>query len=67
MAERQSPALNRLKGFLDKLDDEHSAIKKGVKGKQKGLTRLQKLTSTYNKFAEWLALPQVPKVFLNEK
>ena len=63
----KNPALNRLKGFLDKLDDEHSTINKALRVSEKGLTTLQKLASTYNKFAEWLALPQVPRVFLNEK
>jgi len=35
-----------------------------VSGTQKGIEVAQKLGKTYNKFAQWLALPQVPDLFL---
>jgi len=37
-----------------------------IKGTQKGIEYAQKLGGTYNKFAQWLALPQVPDLFLGK-
>ena len=57
---------NKLDRFLQKLEDENSKYHKIVKGTKKGIERAQKLGKTYNKFAQWLALPQVPDLFLGK-
>jgi hypothetical protein len=52
--------LNKLGRFLEKLGDEKSDYHKVLKGAKKGIETLQKVGRTYNKVAQWLALPQVP-------
>jgi small GTP-binding protein len=59
--------LNKLQRLLKKLGDENSHYNKMIRGTKKGIELLQKVGSTYNKFAQWLALPQVPDVFLGNK
>ncbi|NIM16972.1 MAG: hypothetical protein GTO45_33810 [Candidatus Aminicenantes bacterium] len=46
--------------FLEKLGDKKSNFNKVLKGTKKGIELAQKVGKTYNKFAQWLALPQVP-------
>jgi hypothetical protein len=53
--------------FLEKLGDEKSNFNKVLKGTKKGVELAQKAGKTYNKFAQWLALPQVPDVFLGKE
>jgi small GTP-binding protein len=55
---------NRIKRFMDKLGDEDSKLNRALRGAKKGVQLAQKVGKTYNKFAQWLALPQVPKAFL---
>lgn len=55
---------NKLGRFLKKLGDENSDIHKIIKGTKNGIEFGQKLGKTYNKFAQWLALPQVPDMLL---
>jgi len=57
-------AMNKLSMFMQELDDENSKFNKVVKGTKKGIELGQKLGNTYNKFAQWLAMPQVPDLFL---
>jgi small GTP-binding protein len=56
--------INKLGRFLKKLGDDKSDYSKILKGAKKGVETLQKVGRTYNKVAQWLALPQVPDVFL---
>lgn len=56
--------LNKLNRFLIKLSDPDSNYNKVIKGTQKGIEYAQTLGKTYNKFAQWLAMPQVPDLFL---
>jgi internalin A len=58
--------LNKLYRFLDKLNDPDSNYNKVITGTQKGIEYAQKLGKTYNKFAQWLAMPQVPDLFLGK-
>jgi hypothetical protein len=53
--------------FLEKLGDEKSNFNNVLKGTKKGIELAQKVGKTYNKFAQWLALPQVPEVFLEKE
>jgi len=58
--------LNKLNRFLVKLSDHDSNYNKIIKGTEKGIELAQKLGRTYNKFAQWLAMPQVPDLFLGK-
>jgi uncharacterized phage infection (PIP) family protein YhgE len=57
---------NKLYRLLDKLSDPDSNYNKAIRGTQKGIEQAQKLGKTYNKFAQWLAVPQVPDLFLGK-
>jgi hypothetical protein len=52
--------------FLVNLGDEKSNFNKVLKSTKKGIELAQKVGKTYNKFAQWLALPPVPEVFLGK-
>ncbi len=52
--------------FLKKLEDEDSKYYKLVFRTKKGIETAQKVGKTYNKFAQWLALPVVPDLFLGK-
>ncbi|MCP4611419.1 MAG: GTPase [Planctomycetes bacterium] len=58
--------MNKMRRFLEKLAVENSDFHKAVKGAKKGIKMAQKVGKTYNKFAQWLALPQVPDLFLGK-
>ncbi|MHC1754196.1 MAG: COR domain-containing protein [Methanosarcina sp.] len=58
--------LNKLYRLLDKLSDPDSNYSKVIKGTEKGIDYAQKLGRTYNKFAQCLAMPQVPDLFLGK-
>ncbi len=64
--EKLIKSFNKLGRFLKKLGDENSDIHKIIKGTKKGIEYTQKLGKTYNNFAQWLALPQVPDMFLEK-
>jgi small GTP-binding protein len=62
--EKLTGPLNNLRIFLKKLGDEKSDYSKILKGAKKGVDMFKKVGRTYNKVAQWLALPQVPDVLL---
>jgi len=64
--EKLNKPLNKVGRFLKELEDEKSKYHKIVSGTKKGIEVAQKLGKTYNKFAQWLALPQVPELFLGK-
>jgi hypothetical protein len=64
--EKLNGALNKLGRFLKKVGDEDSDYNKVLSGAKKGVDTLKKVGRTYNKIAQWLALPQVPDFFLKE-
>jgi len=58
--------LNKIGRLLAQMGDEKSGWSKVLKEVQKGIGLAWKLGSTYNKFAQWLALPPIEKpVILN--
>jgi len=58
--------LNKIGRLLAQMGDEKSGWGKVLKGAQQGIGLAWKLGSTYNKFAQWLALPPIEKpVILN--
>lgn len=56
--------MNKLARVLKDIGDENSECNKIIRGAKKSIAVVRKLGKTYNKFAQWLALPQVPDVFL---
>jgi ATP-dependent DNA helicase RecG len=58
--EKLKKPFNKLGRLLRKLGDENSDINKTLKDTQKGIELAKKIAGTYNKFAQWLALPQAP-------
>jgi internalin A len=64
--EKVAKPFNKLYRFLDKLSDPNSDYNRIITGTQKGIELAQKVGRTYNKFAQWLAMPQVPDLFLGE-
>ncbi|HUU19241.1 MAG TPA: COR domain-containing protein [Sedimentisphaerales bacterium] len=64
--EKLAKPMNKMRRFLEKIADENSDFHKAVKGAKKGIEMTQKVVKTYNKFAQWLALPQVPDLFLGK-
>ncbi len=58
--------LNKIGRLLEQMGDTKSRWGKVLKGVQTGIGLAWKLGSTYNKFAQWLALPPIEKpVILN--
>jgi small GTP-binding protein len=64
--EKLAKQLSKLSRFLIKLSDPESEYNKIIKGTQKGVEHAHKLGRTYNKFAQWLAMPQVPDLFFGK-
>lgn len=62
--ERLNKPFDKIRRFLEKLDDKNSEYNKIISGTTKGIDLAQKLGKNYNKIAQWLALPQVPDLFL---
>jgi ATP-dependent DNA helicase RecG len=59
--EKLNKPFNKLGRFLIKLGEEGSGLKKLLNDSQPGIELAHKLAGTYNKFAQWLGLPQVPE------
>lgn len=54
----------RIKRLFEQLTDDNSQFSKAVKKSKKLKNSLQKVGKAYNKVAEWLALPVIPKALL---
>ncbi|MDD2339765.1 MAG: hypothetical protein PHG79_05765 [Methanosarcina sp.] len=63
---RLNKPLNKLHRFLVDLSDSNSDYNKLITGTENGIEYAQTLGRTYNKFAQWLAMPQVPDLFLGK-
>jgi len=64
--EKLNKPFNKVRRFLEKLDDEKSDYNKIISATEKGIALAQKLGKNYNKVAQYLALPQVPDLFLKD-
>lgn len=64
--EKLNKPLNKLGRVLKKLDDENSDYYRLISKSKKGIRLVQKIGKNYNEFAQWLALPQVPDLFLGK-
>ncbi len=58
--------MNKMRRFLEKVGNEDSDLHKAIRGTKKGIEMAQKVGKTYNKFADWLALPHVPDLLLGK-
>jgi hypothetical protein len=54
----------RIKRIFDQLTDDKSEFNKVIEKSKKLKSSLQKVGKTYNKVAEWIALPVIPKALL---
>ncbi|MFC1750876.1 COR domain-containing protein, partial [Pseudomonadota bacterium] len=57
---------NSLRRVVEELNDEQSTLNKSVKGIRKGIGIAQDIAAGYNKIAEWVGMPIVPKPFLKK-
>lgn len=53
--------------WMDDLADENSKLHKTVQGIKKEAGIAQDVAAEYNKVAQWLGMPQVPKPFLKKE
>jgi hypothetical protein len=58
------PFFERLGEFLRQANDPESRLGRTLATTRKGIELCQKLGKVYNKVAQWVALPQIPGVFL---
>lgn len=58
------PSLKKVEAFLKRVEDGNDYVAKAFKLTKKGVETLQKIGKNYNAIAEWVGLPQVPKIFL---
>ncbi len=59
--------VKKLRRIIEDLGDEDSTIHKTIEGVKNGVSIAQDIAAEYNKLAEWLLLPQVPKPFLKKE
>lgn len=63
----RSGALNKIKRFLEEIQDDESELGKVIKGIKCGVKIAQEIGEKYNSIAEWCGLPVIPKLFLKNK
>jgi len=56
--------LKRIKRIFEQLTEEDSSLNKAVHKSKQLKEKIQKLGKSYNKFAQWLALPVIPDLLL---
>lgn len=61
----KSGVLNKIKRFLEEVQDSESELGKVIKGIKYGVGIVQEIGEKYNNIAEWCGLPVIPKIFLN--
>lgn len=58
---------HRLRRLLEQVNDSNSDFNKTISLTKGGIKKAQQLAKIYNRFAQWLFLPQVPDIFLGGK
>ena len=58
--------LNKMKQILEDLGNKNSKLHKIVSGIDKGIDIAQRMGKSYNKIAQWTALPTIPDLFLGK-
>jgi len=64
--EKLAKPMNKMRRFLENVSVENSDFHRAIKATKKRVEIAQKVGKTYNKFAQWLAIPQVPDLFLGK-
>lgn len=64
---RSSRAMDRVRRFIDKLDDVSTRAGKAIRSIENGIGYAQDLAKNYNRIAQWFGLPVVPDVFLKKE
>jgi hypothetical protein len=59
--------MDRLKRFIDKMDDASTRAGKAIRAIENGFGYGQDLAKYYNKIAQWCGLPVVPDAFLKKE
>lgn len=57
-----SPALSKLRRFIDRVESGNDAMNKAIANIEKGAELVADIAKTYNKIASWCGLPTVPFV-----
>ena len=57
----------RIRRILEKINDSNSDMNKIIKQSKEVVRKIQKIAKTYNKFAVWLSMPQIPSIFVEDK
>lgn len=57
----------RIRRILEKINDSNSDMNKIIKQSKEIVRKIQKIAKTYNKFALWLSIPQIPTIFVEDK
>ncbi len=60
------PYINKVQGFLKKLEAGNDLTAKAIKQTKKGAEIIGKLCKNYNQIAPWVGLPSVPPVLLGD-
>ena len=58
---------NKLKRIAEDLENENTTLHKAVKTINSAVKVAQDIGNIYNGFAQWVGLPQVPKLFLKKE
>ena len=53
--------------LIENLGDEDSKLHKSIEGMKRGVSIAQDVAANYNKVAQWIGWPQVPKPFLKKE
>jgi hypothetical protein len=60
---KKSPALKKLKKFIDDVAEGNDSLSKTIKAAENGWEMFKNLAGKYNSVAQWCGLPQVPTIF----
>jgi len=60
---KKSPAMKKLKNFIDTISEGNTELSKVIKTAEGALDTVKDIAGKYNSIAEWCGLPQVPKIF----
>jgi len=63
---KDAAAISKLEKFLEKASDAESKIGKAIDVTERGVAIVQKLGTHYNEAAQWLGLPQIPRLLLGK-
>ena len=57
----------KMRQVVEDLGDKNSTLHKSIEGMKRGVSIAQDVAENYNKVAQWIGWPQVPKPFLKKE